>query len=170
MRALLDEFGALDVLVNNAGTGVRGPFCEMNPREWDCLIDLNLKGLLHCTAAALPRMQARGQGCIVNIASQAGLRPEANLAVYSATKAAVIAFSQGLAREVSEQGIRVITVCPGPVDTERMRRVAPQADRGGWLTPEDVARAVVSLVLDASKGRNGTVIDLFESGEKGDEA
>jgi short-subunit dehydrogenase len=169
MRILLDDFGVLDVLVNNAGTGMRRPFCEMTPREWDSLIDLNFRGLLHCTAAALPHMQARRQGCILNIASQAGRQPEPNLAVYSATKAAVIAFSQGLASEVGEWGIRIITVCPGPVDTARIRREAPNVDRSGWLTPEDVARAVVPLVSDPTRGRNGAVIDLFASGEDCDE-
>ena len=160
-QTVLNEFSVLDILVNNAGTGIRKPFEQMTPDEWDCLIDLNLKGLLYCTQVALRHMKPRRQGCIINIASRAGRQPEPNLAVYSATKAAVIAFSQALAREVDALGIRVITVCPGPVDTERIRRLAPNVDRSGWLTPQDVARAVVCLASDPAEGYNGAVLDLF---------
>ena len=160
-ESMLCEFSVLDVLVNNAGTGIRKPFEQMTPDEWDRLIDLNLRGVLRCTCAALTHMRRRGQGCIINIASRAGQEPEANLAVYSATKAAVIAFSRALACEVRGTGIRVAAVCPGPVDTERIRRLAPSADRTGWLTPEDVARAVVFLASQAGESYNGTVLDLF---------
>lgn len=160
-QTVLSELSVLDVLVNNAGTGIRKPFAEMTPSEWDCLIDLNFKGVLYCTRAALRHMKPRRQGCIINIASQAGRQPEPNLAVYSATKAAVIAFSQALAREVDTLGIRVIAVCPGPVDTERIRRLAPNVDRTGWLTPQDVARAVVFLASPLAESYNGAVLDLF---------
>jgi NAD(P)-dependent dehydrogenase (short-subunit alcohol dehydrogenase family) len=74
----------------------------------------------------------------------------------------VVAFSQALALEVDALGIRVITVCPGPVDTDRMRRLAPDVDRSGWLTPQDVARAVVCLASDPAEGYNGAVLDLFK--------
>lgn len=159
-QTVLNAFSVLDILVNNAGTGIRKPFERMAPDEWDCLIDLNLKGLLYCTQVALQHMKPRRRGCIINIASRAGRQPEPNLAVYSATKAAVIAFSQALAREVDGLGIRVITVCPGPVDTERIRRLAPNVVRSGWLTPWDVARAVVCLASDPAGGYNGAVLDL----------
>ncbi len=159
-QTVLSELSVLDVLVNSAGTGIRKPFEQMTLSECNCLIELNLKGVLYCTQAALRHMGARHQGCIINIASRAGRRPEPNLAVYSATKAAVIAFSQALALEVAALGIRVIAVCPGPVDTERIRRLAPDADRSSWLTPRDVARAVVSLASDPSRGSNGAVVEL----------
>jgi 3-oxoacyl-[acyl-carrier protein] reductase len=161
-QAVLNEFSTLDILVNNAGTGIRKPFEEMTPSEWDCLIDLNLKGVLYCTRAALRHMMPRQQGCIINIASQAGRQPEPQLAVYSATKAAVIALSQALAREVGKLGIRVIAVCPGPVDTERIRHLAPNVDRTGWLTPEDVAHAVAFLASPLAESYNGAVLDLFQ--------
>jgi NAD(P)-dependent dehydrogenase (short-subunit alcohol dehydrogenase family) len=161
-QTALNEFSTLDILVNNAGTGIRKPFEEMTPSEWDSLIDLNLKSVLYCTRAALQHMIPRQQGCIINIASRAGRQPEPHLALYSATKAAVIAFSQALAREVGKLGIRVIAVCPGPVDTERIRQSAPHADRTGWLTPEDVAHAVAFLASPLAEGYNGAVLDLFE--------
>jgi len=160
-QAVLDEFSVIDILVNNAGTGIRKPFQEMTPAEWDSLIDVNVKGVLHCTRAALQHMQPRRRGCIINIASRAGRQPEPQLAVYSATKAALVAFSRALAHEVNALGIRVVTVCPGPVDTERIRRLRPSADRTGWLQPEDVARAVVFLASPLARAYNGAVLDLF---------
>lgn len=161
LQTVLSEFSALDVLVNNAGTGIRKPFQQMTLSECDCLVDLNLKGVLYCTQAALRHMGARHHGCIINIASRAGCLPEPNLAVYSATKAAVIAFSKALAVEARALGIGVFAVCPGPVDTERIRRLAPDVDRSSWLTPQDVARAVVSLASDPSRGTNGAVVELY---------
>ena len=161
IQTVLSEFSVLDVLVNNAGTGIRKPFQQMTLSECDCLIDLNLKGVLYCTQATLRHMRARHQGCIINIASRAGCRPEPNLAVYSATKAAVIAFSRALALEECALGIRVVAVCPGPVDTERIRRLAPDLDRSSWLTPQDVARAIVSVASDPSRGASGAVVELY---------
>lgn len=161
LETVVAEFSVLDVLVNNAGTGIRKPFVHMTGAECDLLIDLNLRGLLLCTRAALRYMLPRQRGCIVNIASRAARLPEPDLAVYSATKAAVLAFSKALAQEVDGQGIRVVTICPGPVDTERMRRLAPDVDRSGWLQPEDVAHAVVFLASPQAARYNGAVLNLF---------
>jgi len=161
LEKVVAEFSVLDVLVNNAGTGIRKPFVHMTGAECDFLIDLNLRGLLSCTRAALRYMLPRRQGCIVNIASRAAHLPEPDLAVYSATKAAVVAFSRALAQEVDGQGIRVTTICPGPVDTERLRRLAPDVDRRGWLQLEDVAHAVVFLAWPQAARYNGAVLNLF---------
>ncbi len=161
LETVVAEFSVLDVLVNNAGTGIRKPFVHMTGAECDFLIDLNLRGLLLCTRAALRYMLPRQRGCIVNIASRAAHLPEPDLAVYSATKAAVVAFSRALAQEVDGQGICVATICPGPVDTERLRRLAPDVDRRGWLQPEDVAHAVVFLASPQAARYNGAVLDLF---------
>ena len=160
-QAILDELSVIDILVNNAGAGIRKPFQDMTLAEWDYLIDVNVKGVFHCTRAALQHMQPRQRGCIINIASRAGRQAEPNLVVYSATKAAVIAFSRTLAHEVRMSGIRVVTICPGPVDTERIRRLRPSADRTGWLQPTDVARAVVFLASPLAQAYNGAVLDLF---------
>ena len=82
LETVVAEFSVLDVLVNNAGTGIRKPFVHMTGAECDFLIDLNLRGLLFCTRAALRYMLPRRQGCIVNIASRAAHLPEPDLAVY----------------------------------------------------------------------------------------
>jgi len=158
---ILQRFSAIDILVNNAGTGIRKRFDQMEPWEWDYLIDLNVKGLFSCIRAVLPHMQTRRQGCIINIASAAGRRGEPDLAVYSGTKGAVLAFSQALAGELQGQGIRVITICPGPVDVERIRRQRPTVDRAGWFIPDDVAHAVTFLASPLAAHYNGCVLDLF---------
>lgn len=132
----------------------------------DALIDLNLKGLLHCTSAALTHMRRQGEGCIIGIASRAGRQGEPELAVYSATKADVLAFTRALAQEVRADGVRVIAICPGPVDTQRMRRLAPDADRGGRLQPEDVAHAVVFLSSAQAMRYNRALLDLFAGQER----
>lgn len=160
-QSVQSELAAPDILVNNAGTGVRKRFDQMATAEWRHLLDLNLGGVFNCTRAALRCMQERRRGCIINIASKAGRWPEPDMAVYSATKAAVIAFTQALAQEVDAQGIRLMAVCPGPVDTERIRRLAPHADRTGWLLPEDVARAIAFLASSQAPRWNGAILDLY---------
>jgi 3-oxoacyl-[acyl-carrier protein] reductase len=160
-QMVVGRFSAIDVLVNNAGTGIRKHFEEMTSDECDGLIDLNLRGLINCTRLALRHMGARQQGCIVNIASRAAVLPEPEMAIYSATKAAVLALTRALAQEVDGTGVRIVAVCPGAVATERRRRLAPDLDRSGWLTPEDVARAVVFLSSPAAVRYNGAVLDLF---------
>jgi NAD(P)-dependent dehydrogenase (short-subunit alcohol dehydrogenase family) len=161
LQKVLDRFCCLDVLVNNAGTGVRRPFEQLSDAECDAQIEVNLRGLIYCTKSALRYMRTRGQGCIVNIASRAARLPEPGMSVYSATKAAVLAFSKALAQEVDGTGVRVVAICPGPVDTERLRRLAPGVDHSGWLRPEDVARAVVFLSSPAAARYNGAVLDLY---------
>jgi 3-oxoacyl-[acyl-carrier protein] reductase len=160
-ETVITEFSAVDLLVNNAGRGIRKPFADTSADDWDYLINLNLGSMLCCTEAALRHMLPRGRGTIINVASRAGRRPEAGFALYSALKSGVVAFTQALAQEVGAQGIRVAAVCPGPVDTVRLRREVPDADRSGWLTPEDVAQAVVFLSSPAATRYNGAILDLF---------
>jgi len=155
------QWGRLDVLVNNAGGGGRFSFAGSNASEWERLIDLNFKGVLHCTSAALPYMQRQGEGCIIQIASRAGRMAEAQLAVYSAVKAAVLAFTRALAQELRASGVRVMAISPGPVNTESLRREGPRADVSDWLQPEDVAHAVVFLSSPQAVRYNGAFLDLF---------
>ena len=120
MEAVVGRFQAVDVLVNNVG-GNTGPFAlfmETDPGSWQAEVDLNLKTLLLCTRAALPHMVAQASGRIVNIGSTAGEVGDYMLAVYSATKGAVHAFTRALALEVGEHNITVNCVAPGPTFPE----------------------------------------------------
>lgn len=162
IEAVLGEFGRLDILVNNVGLGLRKPFTQTTPAEWETMWRLNLWTAVVCSQAALVPMLAQGQGHIVNIASRAGRQGEAGMTAYSASKAGLVALTQALASELAGRGIRVSAVCPGPVDTERMRQANPQADRSGWLIPEDVARAVLFSIRSCPDDANATVLDLFQ--------
>ncbi len=159
--AVLGKFGQLDILVNNVGLGLRKPFVQTTPAEWETMWRVNLRSAVLCSQAALVPMLAQGQGQIINIASRAGRQGEANMAAYSASKAGLVALTQALATEMTGTGVQVQAVCPGPVDTERMRLANRKADRSGWLSPRDVARTVLFLTQSRSKAMNGTVLDLF---------
>jgi len=117
VAATVEQFGAIDVLVNNAGWDVFKPFTKTEPAQWDKLIAINLIGALHMHHAVLPGMAARKAGRIVNIASDAARVGSSGEAVYAACKGGLVAFSKTIAREHARHGITVNVVCPGPTDT-----------------------------------------------------
>ncbi|HEV2179774.1 MAG TPA: SDR family NAD(P)-dependent oxidoreductase, partial [Gemmatimonadaceae bacterium] len=138
--ALLD----VDVLVNNAGLGIIKPIAEMSVDEWRRQVSVNLDGMFYVTRAVLPGMIARQRGCIVNIGSLAGRNSFVGGACYSATKHAVIGFSESLMLEVRDAGVRVTVIMPGSVDTEFGGHAAGNAS---WkLTAGDVADGVWYVV------------------------
>jgi 3-oxoacyl-[acyl-carrier protein] reductase len=140
----VQAFGGLDILVNNAGTAIPKPFEEATQEELDRVIDLNLRGVMAATRAALPHLPEGGR--IIMIGSCVGERVMApGLVAYAATKGAVKVFAQGLAREVGPRGITVNTVQPGPIDTD----LNPAS--GDWATPQ---RALTAL------GRYGTAEEV----------
>jgi serine 3-dehydrogenase len=149
---LPDAWAAVDVLVNNAGLS-RGmePVQEGETRDWDEMIDTNIKGLLYATRAILPRMVERGHGHVINIGSTAGHEVYPGGAVYCATKHAVNAITRGLRMDLLGTDVRVTTVDPGMVETDfslvRFHGDQERADRvySGLqpLTPEDIADVVL---------------------------
>ncbi len=158
--AVVSHWGAVDVLVNNAGWDTPKPFVETTPEFWDRILAVNLRGPIACTHAVLPHMIRRASGRIVSIASDAGRVGSTGEAVYSAAKGGIIAFTKTIAREVARHRINVNCVCPGPSDTplfqsefaatspklaESLKRVIPWGRLG---TPDDVAPAVVFLASD----------------------
>ena len=124
VAAVESELGGITALVNNAGIDVIGRFVDSDPRTWDKLIDVNLKGTIWFTRAVLDGMLERAAGRIVNIASDAGRVGSSGEVVYSATKGGVIAFSKALARELAHAQITVNVICPGPTDTALLGQVA----------------------------------------------
>lgn len=121
VRLLRDEalrmFGKIDVLVNSAGWDSLKPFVKTAPDQWDRVIAINFKGVVHTCHAILPHMSERKHGAIVNLSSDTARVGSFGEAIYAASKAAVIAFSKTLAREHARDKIRVNAVCPGLVDT-----------------------------------------------------
>lgn len=121
VRRLVDrvvaEHGRIDYLFNNAGVVVGGEVRDLTLADWDRVIDVNLRGVVHGVQAAYPHMVAAGQGQIVNTASNAGIIPVGLLTAYSATKFAIVGLSTALRTEAVRHGVRVTVVCPGVIDT-----------------------------------------------------
>jgi len=150
-RFALDAFGRIDVLVNNAGVMPLSPLNALKVGEWNRMIDVNIRGVLHGIAAVLPTMEAQGLGQIINISSIGGLSVSPTAAVYCATKFAVRAISDGLRQETDK--IRVTVICPGVVESELAdsisddtARRAMQAFRRIAMTPDAIARAIAYAV------------------------
>ena len=135
VKMTVETFGQLDILVNNAGTAIPKPFDETTLEEMDQVIDLNLRGVLVATHAALKHLKSGGR--IITIGSCVGERMMTpGLVAYSATKGAVKMFTQGLSREVGKRGITVNNVQPGPIDTD----LNPAA--GDWAAPQIASTAL----------------------------
>lgn len=124
IQTAIDVFGRIDVLVNNAGIMLTSLIRDGKQEEWERMIDINLKGVLNGVAAVLPIMRAQHAGMIINTTSTAAYRVQEGSAIYSATKFAVRAFSDGLRREESNHGIRVTTIAPGPTKTELTQHIS----------------------------------------------
>ena len=143
----------VDVLVNNAGISHTGLISQISPAEWDRLFAVNVKGIYNTVRAVLPAMLAKQAGSIVNLSSMWGQAGASCEAAYSATKGAVIALTQALARELGPSGIRVNALSPGVIDTEMNARLSPaelqalaeETPLGRIGTPEEVAEAIVWL-------------------------
>ncbi|MER6386976.1 SDR family oxidoreductase [Streptomyces sp. NPDC059382] len=141
------EFGRIDVLVNNAGVMPLSPLAALKTDEWDRMIDVNVRGVLHGIAAALPPMRAQGAGHIVNIASVGAYEVSPTAAVYCATKFAVRAISEGL-RQESGGGLRVTLVSPGVTESELADSISDPAAREAMKTYRAVALPA-SAIADA---------------------
>jgi 2-hydroxycyclohexanecarboxyl-CoA dehydrogenase len=165
------ELGAVDILVNNAGWDKLEPFVESSPDTWERVIAINFRGVLNCCKAVIPGMQARGGGKIVSISSDAGRVGSLGEAVYSGCKAAIIAFSKTLARELARNKINVNVVCPGPTETALLRGVMEKQPkvldamlRGIPMRrlgqPQDLAGAVAFFASSDADYATGQVISI----------
>jgi NADP-dependent 3-hydroxy acid dehydrogenase YdfG len=130
LRKLVDTaveaYGRVDVLINNAGVMPLSPLERLKVDEWDQMIDVNLKGVLYGIAAAIPYMKEQKSGHIINVSSVAGHKLFGGSAVYSATKFAVRALSEGLRQEMASSNIRTTIISPGAVKTELLEHISEQ--------------------------------------------
>ena len=148
----VERFGRVDVLINNAGVMPLSPLEALKVDEWDRMIDVNIRGVLHGIAAVLPLMQAQRSGQLVNIASIGAYSVVPTGAVYCATKYAVRAISEGLRQEVGGD-IRVTLVSPGVVESELAESISDESSREAMkafrkvaITPDAIARAIAYAV------------------------
>jgi 3-oxoacyl-[acyl-carrier protein] reductase len=155
--AALAHYGRIDVLVNNAGVAWAGEFAHETLESIDTIVDINVKGLMHVTRAVLPAMLQQRHGVIINIASGAGKTGYGGLSVYSASKFAVVGFTEALAQEVEQDGVRVYAVCPGAVATDMLEQVT--GSRAG-MPPERVAQAVLALAGPRPAVASGECLEI----------
>jgi 3-oxoacyl-[acyl-carrier protein] reductase len=166
-KAAMEEFGRLDVLVNNAGGFSIKPFPAVTDEEWDKVMDLDLKSVFMCSQTALASMRRQRSGAIINIASVSGLVGAVGMVPYSAAKGGVIAFSKALARELATLGVTVNAIAPGIIETDTALNVFPEGALKVYTTyqvplgrlgrPEDVVGLVVFLASDAARYITGQV-------------
>jgi 3-oxoacyl-[acyl-carrier protein] reductase len=139
--------GPVDILVNAAGLGIFGPVTGFKDEDFEILIETNLRGIFFASRFVLPSMIERKKGHIINIASIAGKVGSANRAVYCASKFGVVGFTESLAEEVRQHGIRASVICPGSTDTRFSPSESSGKARDRMLRPADVAHAVRMIVL-----------------------
>ncbi len=193
VEATTEDLGSIDIVVNNAGV-IGGadfklgmPLSDVNEDDWDAAYDVNVKGVFLLCRAALEKMKGKNWGRVINISSRAGRTGRETMPHYSASKAAVIIFTQALAREVAREGITVNAVCPGLIWSAMWEELATQFRKkfahfegkttrevfdhfveqtplGLEQSPEDIGRTVAFLASDDAKTITGQAI-LVDSGE-----
>jgi 3-oxoacyl-[acyl-carrier protein] reductase len=167
-KLILDSFGKVDVLVNNAGITRDGLLLRMDEKDWDAVIQVNLKGTFNCTKAFLREMLKRRYGRIVNVSSVIGFIGNAGQSNYAASKAGIVAFTKSVAKEVASRGITVNAVAPGFIDTPMTRVLSEEARRALLSTipmgrvglPEDVANVVAFLASDSASYITGHTLHV----------
>ncbi|KAA1421471.1 3-oxoacyl-ACP reductase FabG [Nocardioides humilatus] len=166
VKAVIDRWGAVDVLVNNAGVARDGILALFSDEDSDTVIDLNLKATIHLTRQVVRSMLTKRSGRIVNISSITGLTGYRGLTVYGATKAALDGFTRGLAREVGSRKITVNSIASGYLKTEmshgldggQLDQIVRRTPAGRLGEPDDIARAVQFLVDDRNDWLTGQVL------------
>ncbi len=166
---VMDRFGRIDALVNNAGWDKGEAFLDSEPDTWDRIIQINLYGVFNTLKAVLPIMADQHYGKVVNLGSDAGRVGSSGEAVYSAAKGGVIAFTKAMAREMARSQVNVNCVCPGPTDTALFASMGDDKLREALIKaipfrrlgqPEDVASTVVFLASDEAAFLTGQTVSV----------
>lgn len=168
MKEIVDTYGHIDVIVNNAGITKDNLLLRMSETDFDDVIDVNLKGTYHCIRYAARQMMKQRSGCIINMASVVGIMGNAGQANYAASKGGVIALTKSVARELAARGIRVNAVAPGFIDTamtQKLEDTMKQQMLSGiplkrFGNVEDVANVVKFLCSDESAYITGQTINV----------
>ncbi|MET3291858.1 UNVERIFIED_CONTAM: NAD(P)-dependent dehydrogenase (short-subunit alcohol dehydrogenase family) [Brevibacillus sp. OAP136] len=170
----VEAYGRIDVLFNNAGVIQKfAPFTTVDVAEYERIMSINVKSVFLGMKYVLPVMEQQGNGAIINTASSAGIRPEHSIAVYSASKHAVIGLTKGAAIEYAKKGIRINAVCPGGIETAIFKSVADTFANGGYVPeelspmrmgrhgkPDEIAEVVLFLASDKASFMAGSVVSV----------
>ncbi len=169
------KLGPIDVLVNNAGVYLNKPVEAFSEKEYDEIMDINMKGAFLCTKYAIPAMIKRKRGAIVNVSSDSGLVGTAGSSVYCASKGAMVLFTKAVALDHAKDDIRVNVICPGEVHTPMLERDAAESGRGfeeyynrlvapipmkRAATAEEIARGILFLASDDASFMTGTALSV----------
>ncbi len=171
IRHAIDTYGQLDILFNNAGISLVGPFWEISDGDWEHLIAVNLSGQFYCAKYAVPHMLDRGGGAIVNMSSVLAYATNPGMAAYTASKAGIIGMTKAMALDLAKKNIRVNCIVPGSIDTPMMwadypavdlpkieREAAEAVPVGRVAPPSEIASVVLFLVSPAASLVNGTTL------------
>jgi len=149
IQAIVADMGGVDILINNAGMAYIGELIDMPLTEWQKLFDLNLTSIFQCLQATLPTMRSQKSGKVINVASIAAKQGFPNWGAYCASKFALLGLTQALMLEEQPHGIKVMSICPGSVDTPLWDtlgdKVPPSFNRAAMLSPATVADAIMTL-------------------------
>ncbi|ADK82545.1 SDR family NAD(P)-dependent oxidoreductase [Sediminispirochaeta smaragdinae] len=180
IRLVVDTWGTIDVLVNNAGTDIKGRIQDYDVKNWERIMDLNLKGVFLVTQAVVKQMLKQQSGKIINISSIAGKTGETFTSPYCASKFGIIGFTQSIALELGPKNITANVICPGPVETELIRnsiagtaklnnrsyeeelnaKFLSRTPLGRLAKPEDIANAVSFLSSDEANFITGVSLNV----------
>lgn len=164
VRGTIERFEGFQILVNNAARFARGPVAELNPEDWDRVMETNLRATYFMCRYAAPHLAKQGHGDIVNICSTSGKKGDPGGAAYAASKFGMVGFSQALFGELRNAGVRVTLMYPSSVDTDE-RELSATAERPDRLCSEDIGDAVVfSLLLPG--GVTVKEIEMWNTGTK----
>lgn len=168
VKNVLDDFGSIDVLINNAGITKDNLLMRMSEEDFDKVMDVNLKSVFNMSKAILRPMLKQRSGSVINISSVVGVKGNAGQANYSASKAGMIGFSKSMALELGSRNIRVNAIAPGFIETEMTAKL-DEKTVAGWRetiplkrggTPEDIANACVFLASELSDYVTGQVLQV----------
>ena len=164
VQKVMDEFGRIDILVNSAGVAKHAHIQEIETDVWDLTMNVNLRGIMLCTRAVFKNMIKQQSGYIINISSGAGKHGSARYGTYATSKFGVIGFTQSLAAEGRQNGIKASVICPGPVATRMRADNHPDEDPAEIMQPQDIADVVLFLVTQPKRVYIGeVVVSLFPS-------
>jgi NAD(P)-dependent dehydrogenase (short-subunit alcohol dehydrogenase family) len=161
VKDALRQFKRIDVLCNIAGGFRMGaPVHETSDKDWNFLLDLNARTVLHTARAVVPHMISAGGGKIVNVGAYAAQKGAAQMGAYIASKSAVIRLTETMAAELRDKNINVNCVLPTIIDTPQNRAAMPDADPARWVAPADLARIIVFLSSDAARAIHGAALPV----------
>mgnify|MGYP005836688445 CR=1 FL=1 len=169
LKAVLERFGRLDIMVNNAGTSPSYEYMEdVSEEDYAAIMNTNVRGIYRCCQKVIPLMKGQGSGCIINVASIAGLKALFKCSAYSASKGAIVALTRTMAVELARFNVRVNALCPGYVSTEMMAGLLAHPKSRERITlsipmrrvgePGEIAPMAVFLASDAASYITGATI------------